>query len=219
MTIKADFNVHKKNFHLGIHLEIPSQGVTLLFGPSGSGKTTILRSIAGLEEHKDCFLQVNDMIWQDKTRFIPTHKRPIGYVFQEASLFNHLNVYKNLTYGLKRVPVLNRKICLDSAIELLGISHLLNRKPATLSGGERQRVAIARSLAVSPELLLMDEPLAALDHASKQDILPYLFSLHDELKIPIIYVTHAMDEITLADHIVRMESGRIKDSGSPVLFK
>ena len=146
--------------------------------------------------------------------FLPTHKRPLGYVFQEASLFAHLSVRRNLDYGLKRRPPAAARYRLEQAIELLGIGHLLDRKPDHLSGGERQRVAIARALAVSPKILLMDEPLAALDLARKQEILPYLERLHDELEIPVLYVSHSPDEVArLADHIVAMEAGRVVASG------
>ncbi len=147
-------------------------------------------------------------MWQDDKHWVPTHKRPIGYVFQEASLFTHLTVLGNLRYGLKRQRGAQR-VSLEQAIELLGIGHLLERKPDRLSGGERQRVGIARALALSPSLLLMDEPLAALDLKRKQEILPYLERLHDELDIPLLYVSHSPDEVArLADHLVVLEAGR-----------
>jgi molybdate transport system ATP-binding protein len=193
---------------------MPAQGVTALYGPSGCGKTTLLRAIAGLEYHDDGFLRVGDAIWQDDRRFVPTHRRALGYVFQEASLFAHLTVRRNLEYGVKRVPPAERKVAMERAIELLGIGTLLERKPAGLSGGERQRVAIARALAVNPRLLLMDEPLAALDPDRKQDILPYLESLHRELDIPVIYVSHLPEEVArLADHLVLMDAGRVLATG------
>ncbi len=214
MSIQARFQLHRGDFSLDVDLHIPSRGITALFGPSGCGKTTLLRAIAGLERCPDGFLQVDDMQWQQGKTLVPPHQRPLGYVFQEASLFPHLNVRRNLEYGLKRVAVTKRKISLDRAIELLGIAPLLARKPHKLSGGERQRVAIARALAVSPRLLLMDEPLAALDVTRKQEILPYLESLHRELDIPVIYVSHSPDEVArLADHLVLMEAGRVSASG------
>jgi molybdate transport system ATP-binding protein len=139
----------------------------------------------------------------------------VGYVFQEPSLFDHIDVRGNIEYGYKRLAKAERKISLDKAIELSGVGHLLQRKPDTLSGGERQRVAIARALAVSPGILLMDEPLAALDPARKQEILPYLESMHDELDIPVIYVSHSTDEVArLADHLVLLEEGRVIASGA-----
>ncbi|WP_456412215.1 molybdenum ABC transporter ATP-binding protein [Thiolapillus sp.] len=215
MSIRARFQLCKEEFSLDVDLRIPARGITALFGPSGCGKTTLLRAIAGLEHCPEGFLQIGNMRWQEEKRFVPPHRRPLGYVFQEASLFPHLNVRRNLEYGLRRVPAAQRKIPLDRAIELLGISPLLQRKPHKLSGGERQRVAIARALAVSPRLLLMDEPLAALDQARKQEILPYLESLHRELDIPVIYVSHSPDEVArLADHLVLMERGRISAAGA-----
>jgi molybdate transport system ATP-binding protein len=214
MTIEARFRVDRGAFVLDVELSMPAQGVTALYGPSGCGKTTLLRAIAGLERHDDGFLKVGDAVWQDERRFVPTHRRALGYVFQEASLFAHLTVRRNLEYGVKRVPPAERKVAMERAIELLGIGALLDRKPASLSGGERQRVAIARALAVNPRLLLMDEPLAALDPSRKQDILPYLESLHRELDIPIIYVSHLSDEVArLADHLVLIDAGRVLATG------
>ena len=161
-SIEARFRLDWPNFSLDVDLSLPVRGVTALFGHSGSGKTTLLRCIAGLERAPQGRLVVGDEVWQDTGRWVPTHQRPIGYVFQEASLFAHLSVMGNLRYGLKRATGAQRA-GLDQAIALLGIGHLLDRKPGTLSGGERQRVGIARALAVNPRLLLMDEPLAALD--------------------------------------------------------
>jgi molybdate transport system ATP-binding protein len=212
-NIQARFRVDWPGFSLDVDLALPGRGVTALFGSSGSGKTTLLRCIAGLERSSRGLLSFNGEIWQDDKTWLPTHRRPLGYVFQEASLFPHLSVLGNLRYGMKRV-ISERKVGLEQAVELLGIGHLLERKPDHLSGGERQRVAIARALAVSPRLLLMDEPLAALDLKRKQEILPYLERLHDELEIPVLYVSHSPDEVArLADHLVVMEGGRILVSG------
>ncbi len=214
MTIEVRFRIDRSDFVLDVDVEIPATGITAVFGPSGCGKTTLLRAIAGLEPCHDGYLRVGEMLWQDGAHFVPPHKRPLGYVFQEASLFAHLNVRRNLEYGVKRVPVSQRKVSMERAIELLGIGPLLEHRADQLSGGERQRVAIARALAVSPGILLMDEPLAALDQARKQEILPYLESLHDELEIPVIYVSHSPDEVArLADHLVLLEAGRIRASG------
>lgn len=213
-AIRARFRLERRDFLLDVDLDLPGRGVTALFGPSGSGKTTLLRLIAGLERAEGGELSVNGQVWQDSATFLPTHRRPLGYVFQEASLFSHLNIRRNLEFGMKRVDAAARKVSLDQAINLLGIGHLLERKPASLSGGERQRVGIARALAVSPRILLMDEPLAALDLARKQEILPYLERLHDELEIPVLYVSHAPDEVArLADHIVVMDAGKAVASG------
>ncbi len=212
--IQARFHLVWPGFTLDIDLELPARGVTALFGPSGCGKTTLLRCIAGLERAPQGHLRISGDVWQDDDgNWRPTHKRPLGYVFQEASLFPHLTVMGNLRYGMWRISQA-QQVSLDQAIELLGIAHLLERKPAGLSGGERQRVAIARALLTSPRLLLMDEPLAALDLARKNEFMPYLERLHGELDIPVIYVTHAPDEVArLADHIVVMDAGRAIASG------
>lgn len=212
-NFKAKFNVEWPGFTLAVDLDLPARGVTALFGPSGSGKTTLLRCIAGLERAKQGHLSFKGEVWQDESTWLPTHQRPLGYVFQEASLFSHLSVLGNLRYGLKRT-LDARKPALDQAVELLGIGHLLDRKPDCLSGGERQRVGIARALAVNPRILLMDEPLAALDLKRKQEILPYLERLHDELDIPVLYVSHSPDEVArLADHIVVMDEGKVLAHG------
>lgn len=211
--LEARFRLDWPGFTLDVDVRLPATGVSALFGHSGSGKTTLLRCIAGLERAPKGVLRINGEIWQDEHTWLPTHKRPLGYVFQEASLFEHLSVLGNLRYGMKRVGG-DSKISIDQSIDLLGIGPLLDRKPDRLSGGERQRVAIARALALSPRLLLMDEPLAALDLQRKQEILPYLERLHDELAIPIVYVSHSPDEVArLADYIVAMEGGRVRFEG------
>jgi molybdate transport system ATP-binding protein len=213
-----DVRLHLKYsaFALEVDLHLPGRGVTALYGHSGSGKTTCLRCIAGLERAADGFVQVNDEVWQDSRSglFVPPHKRALGYVFQEASLFPHLSVRANLEFGLKRIPRAQRRVDMAQATELLGIGHLLERHPQHLSGGERQRIGIARALLTSPRLLLMDEPLAALDSKRKSEILPYLERLHDELDIPVLYVSHAQDEVArLADHIVLLSEGKALASG------
>lgn len=211
--IQARFHLDWPGFVLDVDLDLPARGVTALFGHSGSGKTTLLRCIAGLERPRQGRLVVNDEVWQDTHHWLPTHQRPLGYVFQEASLFAHLSVLGNLRYGLRRTRGPQR-VSLDQAIDLLGIGHLLARMPDRLSGGERQRVSMARALSLSPRLLLMDEPLAALDLARKQDILPYLERLHAELDIPVLYVSHSPDEVArLADHIVVLKDGRAVAAG------
>ncbi|EQA35892.1 molybdate ABC transporter, ATP-binding protein [Leptospira inadai serovar Lyme str. 10] len=203
----------RERFALNVDLNLPERGVTGLFGSSGSGKTTLLRCIAGLENTTRGFLSVGGTIWQNDNYSLPTHKRQLGYVFQEPSLFPHLSVSGNLSYGLKRTKC-DRQINLNQTIELLGIEHLLERKTDNLSGGERQRVAIARALVTSPRLLLMDEPMASLDKKRKQEILPYLERLNQELKIPVLYVSHSLDEIVrLADHIIIMEDGKVTATG------
>ena len=210
--IEACFRIDWPGFTLDVDLVLPKRGVTALFGHSGSGKTTLLRCIAGLERAPQGRLAVDGEIWQDDARWLPTHRRPLGYVFQEASLFPHLSVLDNLRYGMKRTAA--QHVSLDQAIELLGIAALLDRKPDLLSGGEKSRVGIARALAVSPRILLMDEPLAALDLKRKQEILPYLEKLHDELDIPVLYVSHSPDEVArLADHLVALDNGRCVANG------
>jgi molybdate transport system ATP-binding protein len=213
--IRADFKLQLESFALDISFCAPNRGVTALFGPSGSGKTTLLRCIAGLESATGS-LQINGDVWQDDTKFLDTHRRPLGYVFQESSLFPHMSVRANLEYGLKRIPQSERKVPLEQVVEWLGLGRLIERgDPAKLSGGERQRIAIGRALLTSPRLLLMDEPLSALDTGSKQEILPYLERLHRELNIPVLYVSHALDEVArLADHLVLLEQGRVIASGA-----
>ncbi|MEF9948981.1 MAG: molybdenum ABC transporter ATP-binding protein [Comamonas sp.] len=214
--ISAQLKLNRSDFSLDVDLQLPGHGVTALFGPSGCGKTTCLRSLAGLERAQGR-VAVNGNIWQDDARkqWLPTHQRALGYVFQEASLFPHLSVQKNIDYGLKRTPVERRKVSRDRAVELLGIAHLMDRMPATLSGGERQRVAIARALATSPEVLLMDEPLAALDAQRKAEVLPYLEQLQRHLQIPVIYVSHSLDEVArLAQYMVLLNTGRVVAQGA-----
>ncbi len=214
-AVTAQFQLDYGAFTLDAELNLPGSGVSVLFGHSGSGKTTLLRCMAGLQRAAQGYLAVNGEVWQDNEHrlFLPPHQRPLGYVFQEANLFPHLTVQGNLHYGLKRAK--GSQVILDQAIALLSIGHLLTRKPERLSGGERQRVAIARALATNPKLLLMDEPLAALDWARKQEILPFLEKLHSSLAIPIVYVTHAADEVArLADYLVVMAQGRAIASGS-----
>lgn len=214
--IEVRLQLNYSGFALDVDLQLPGRGVTALYGHSGSGKTTCLRCIAGLERASDGFVQINDHVWQDSRNgvFVPPHKRALGYVFQEASLFPHLSVLANLEFGLKRIPKAQRRVDLAQATQLLGIGHLLERHPQHLSGGERQRVGIARALLTSPQLLLMDEPLAALDSQRKGEILPYLERLHDQLEIPVLYVSHAQDEVArLADHIVLLSEGKALASG------
>jgi molybdate transport system ATP-binding protein len=213
-VIDAKFYFRRGSFTLDVDFCIPARGVCAVFGASGCGKTTLLRAIAGLEANSNGRLQVADMRWQQGDVFVPPHQRALGYVFQESSLFAHLNVRRNLEYGLKRVAVSERKVSLEQAIHLLGIESLLERQPHSLSGGEKQRVAIARALAVSPRLLLMDEPLAALDQSRKQEVMPYLKALHQELDIPVMYVSHALEEVAqLADYLILMEAGGIVATG------
>jgi len=212
--IECQLKIKQGGFTLDVEFCAPAKGVTVVFGSSGCGKTTLLRALAGLEKSDDGFLKVGDSIWQDGKNFIPPHMRSVGYVFQEASLFDHLNVRGNLEYGARRAKEAGKDF-MGRALDLLDIRPLLERTTEQLSGGERQRVAIARALAVNPDILLMDEPLSALDLKRKKEILPYLDSLHHELDIPLIYVTHSPDEASrLADHLVLLEEGRVVGSGA-----
>ena len=216
MSIRIRFHIDRGGFALDVDLDLPAQGVSALFGHSGSGKTTLLRAIAGLERAPGGYMALGGEVWQDEARgiYMPTWQRAVGYVFQEASLFPHLSVRGNLEFGQKRARRKEGQPSLDAVAELLGIAPLLGQDPARLSGGERQRVAIARTLLAAPRLLLMDEPLAALDLKRKLEILPYLERLHDELALPIIYVSHAADEVArLADHLVLLDAGRVSASG------
>jgi molybdate transport system ATP-binding protein len=214
VSIEVRFEVHHAGFRLALELSLPGQGVSALFGPSGCGKTSVLRAIAGLDVYPQGYLRVGGEIWQEDSRCLPPHRRALGYVFQEPSLFPHLSVRGNLEYGLRRVPAAERRVGFDQAVALLGLAQLLERRPVSLSGGECQRVAIARALLASPRLLLMDEPLAALDTAAKAAILPFLERLHAELALPVIYVSHALDEVArLADHLVLMEAGQVCAAG------
>ncbi len=214
--IEVRLRLGRGGFALDVAFAAPATGITAIFGPSGCGKTTVLRAVAGLVRATGR-VALGDQAWQDDARgvFVPTHRRSIGYVVQEAALFPHLSVRRNLAYGLRRADRASRRaVDLDALVDLLGIGRLLERSPATLSGGERQRVAIARALAPAPRLLLMDEPLAALDAQRKAEILPYLERLHRDLRIPVLYVSHSVDEVArLADRVLLMRDGRIEAQG------
>ena len=211
--IECKIKIHLESFILDANFSIPDRGITVVFGPSGSGKTTLLRAIAGLEKSDKGFLKIGDSVWQEGGNFLATHKRQIGYVFQDASLFDHLDVKGNLNFVIKRAVGLKEDF-IESIHNLLEIKSLLNRRTTQLSGGERQRVAIARALLTNPKILLLDEPLSALDMKRKNEILPYLDSIHNDLEIPILYVTHSQSEMSrLADHLLLIEDGHIIGSG------
>ncbi len=212
--ITACFKLKRKEFQLDVSFTTPGKGVTALFGPSGSGKTTLLRCIAGLENPDRARFFINGQCWHDENKNRAVHRRPIAYVFQEPSLFPHLNVRENMAYGWRRIPKQQRKLRFDDVSAWLGLEAFLERKTEELSGGQRQRVAIARALLTSPELLLMDEPLASLDVNGKAEILPYLESLCQQLDIPIFYVSHSPEEVQqLADHLILLEQGRVTGAG------
>ena len=215
--IEARFQLdYGSSFQLDVDLKLPNSGVSVLFGESGSGKTSVLRCIAGLQKPASSRLEINDRVWQDSSQnlFLPAYQRPVGYVFQQANLFPHLTVSENINFGVKRLGRSHQPAALTDLIELLGISQLLKRYPVKLSGGEQQRVAIARALALNPEILLLDEPLAALDLKRKQEVLPYLQRLQQSLQIPMIYITHSLTEMAqLADHLVLLANGRVLAAG------
>ncbi|MBQ0783497.1 MAG: molybdenum ABC transporter ATP-binding protein [Amphritea sp.] len=216
MSLYCRFKGSLGQFELDAEFDLPESGISVLFGPSGCGKTTLLRCLAGLNRLEGQF-DINGETWQSDTYFLPVYKRPVGYVFQEASLFPHLSVRANLLFGQKRVKTsqnINGYISFDRLVELLSIGPLLERSVVRLSGGERQRIAIARALLTNPRLLLMDEPLSALDSHNKAEIIHYLERLHRELTIPIIYVTHSHEEVSrLADYVVVMETGKTVAAG------
>jgi molybdate transport system ATP-binding protein len=216
-TIDARYAGTLGRFRLDVAFEAPMRGITALFGPSGCGKTTILRCVAGLNRLPGR-LVVDGELWQDHDRgeFREPYRRPVGYVFQEASLFPHLSVRGNLLYGRRRALRMGAadEIRLDDVVELLGIAALMERATGALSGGERQRVALGRALLAQPRLLLMDEPLAALDRTTKEEILPYFEALHASLSIPVFYVSHDLSEVErLADHLVLLDAGRVVAAG------
>lgn len=214
--VVCNYTLQRPDFEFAVDLEIPCQGITGIYGVSGSGKTTLLRCIAGLEPTARGRLVVAGDVWQDSQSsiFVPVHKRSIGYVFQEPQLFEHLTVEDNLRYGQRRIQTA-RVIDIGQVIDLLDLAPLLGRKSRDLSGGETQRVAIGRALLRSPRLVLMDEPLAALDRARRDEILPFLDRLHARLSVPILYVSHNIDEVCrLCDHLVVMERGMALASGA-----
>lgn len=198
-TIALRHVLRRRDFKLDVDVKIPARGITGLFGESGSGKTTLLRCIAGLEAG----------LTHDRR---PVHRRGVGYVFQEPQLFPHLDVLGNIEFGMRRSRA--SRVNQQQVVDMLDLSGLLDRKPGGLSGGEAQRVAIASVLLRSPRLVLMDEPLASLDQRRKEELLPYLDRLHDELSVPIVYVSHSIDEVSrLCDHLLLIDNGRIVASG------
>jgi len=212
-ALRANLRLQRGTFSLAAELIAPASGISVIFGPSGCGKTTLLRCIAGLDEASGS-VALADSIWQDSAQriFIPTHQRRTALVFQDARLFTHLDVAGNLDYAAKRSAI--AAVRRQEIIALLDLAALMKRRCTTLSGGERQRVAIARALMTDPQLLLLDEPLAALDADRKGEILPYLTSLRTQLQLPMLYVTHNFDELlTLADHLILMRDGVITAQG------
>jgi molybdate transport system ATP-binding protein len=213
-----DFTAEKQlgDFRFSAAFSLPATGVLALFGRSGAGKTTLINFLAGLARPDSGRISVHDrLLFDSKTGVdVPPEHRRIGYVFQEDRLFPHLDVTANLLYGYRRAPTADRSIRLAEIVELLGIAHLLKRRPAGLSGGEKQRVAIGRALLANPKLLLLDEPLSGLDAARKAEILPFIERLRDELRLPIVYVSHDFGEIIrLADRVVLLDHGAVAGAG------
>lgn len=212
-----DVWVEKKlgDLELQASFKVP-RGVTALFGPSGAGKTSLVNIMAGLLKPDKGRIALGEKVLFDSSRNInlPPERRGVGLVFQDGRLFPHLSVKSNLLYGMRLVPSQRRHLGLDEVVELMGIAPLLKRRPATLSGGEKQRVAVGRALLTSPQLLLMDEPLASLDQARKQEVLPFLARLPKKLGLPIVFVSHSAREVEfLADRVVKLSQGKITSQG------
>lgn len=215
MTLSVAIQKRLGEFALDVRFEAP-EGVTVLFGRSGSGKTSVVNAVAGLMRPDAGRITLEDEVLFDGAarRSVPVHRRRVGYVFQDSRLFPHLDIRQNLAYG-RRARGLKGTGAMDRIVALLGLEDLLARRPGALSGGEAQRVAIGRALLSEPRMLLMDEPLAALDAPRKADILPYLERLQAETGLPILYVSHNLSEVArLATHLVVLERGRVLKAGS-----
>lgn len=207
----------REAFSLDVAIEVSSPGLIALFGRSGCGKTTLVNIVAGLLDADEARIVIDAVVLEDTRQRmrVPAERRRIGYVFQDARLFPHLNVLGNLRYGERRARGAGQGITFEFVVQLLGLAALLQRRPHQLSGGEKQRVALGRALLSQPSLLLLDEPLAALDAPRREEVLPYIEKLRDELAIPIIYVSHQFEEVLrLATHVVLLDQGRVVAQGS-----
>lgn len=214
MSLSFRFKHSLDDFNLEVETSITEQGVTAIYGPSAAGKTSLLRLLAGLDRAERGQIVFNDSTWQSDTLWVPPWKRRLAYVFQQPSLFEHQDVSANLSFASDRASANNTRLSQDQIVEIFDLGHLLARSVTNLSGGQQQRVAMARALCSQPRLLLMDEPLSALDEAAKKQILPYLESLCAESGIPIVYVSHSLREVArLADSIILMDQGRIVSQG------
>ena len=206
-------------FELAVKAALPLAGVTAVFGPSGSGKSSLLRLIAGFERPASGHISLENHVWAGGPAqvFLPSHKRGVAYVFQDGRLLPHLSVKGNLLYADKRADASRHAYSVQDVVSAFDLEALMARKPATLSGGERQRVALAQALLTRPRLLLLDEPLSALDERRKQDILPYLGRLQNQFSIPMLYVSHDIGEVTrIADNVLMLEAGRKTGFGETV---
>jgi molybdate transport system ATP-binding protein len=211
-TLSLDVRLERPGFTLSVQHALPLTGITALFGPSGSGKTTLLRVIAGLEPEARGNVEFDGESWQSEMARVPAHERRIGYVFQDGRLFPHLTVEQNLLFAAQRAR--HQSIDVDAAVQALDLCELRARRPASLSGGEQQRVAIARALLTSPRLMLMDEPLSSLDIVRKREILPHIEKLPQTFGVPVLYVTHNVDEVArLANDVVLLAGGKIAAHG------
>ena len=214
-TIRLRYVLRRARFSLNVEAEFPSRGVTAVFGASGAGKTSLLRCVAGLERAEEAYLELDGTRLDDLASglCLPAHRRAVAFVFQEPRLFSHLSVEANIRYGQRRCDR-SPAVGFEELVEILGIEALLARAPSGLSGGEAQRVAIARALMSAPRLVLMDEPLSALDAARRQEVLPFLERLHARLPVPLVYVSHQQEEVLrLADTLIALDSGRVFASG------
>lgn len=211
MSLEAAIRHTQGEFVIDVSMTMKGPA-SALFGASGAGKTSILNAIAGLLKPAQGRIVFNGAVWCDTGSgvFVPAHRRRIGYVFQEGRLFPHMSVQKNLLYGRRNQKDIHDGVKFDEIVELLGIKHLLDRKPAALSGGETQRAAIARALLSQPQLLLMDEPLASLDEKRRQEVLPYIEKLRDRFALPVVYVSHSRSEVErVANEIFVIDEGRV----------
>jgi molybdate transport system ATP-binding protein len=217
MTISVNIRHELGGFTLAVEFAVAEPGVTVLFGRSGAGKSQTVQAIAGLTRPNSGVIEINGQTVLDTERrlFVPPRRRRVGYVFQDSRLFPHMSVNSNLLYGWRRNGRPGGVQAVSELVELLGIGHLLERRPSALSGGERQRIALGRALLANPQVLLLDEPMAALDAERKAEIMPYLERLRDEARIPILYVSHSLEEVTrLADHMILMVNGRAAAQGA-----
>ncbi|WP_417492458.1 molybdenum ABC transporter ATP-binding protein [Maricaulis sp.] len=213
-TLSLQLRSRRGEFRLEVEAEIPLAGITAVFGPSGSGKTSLLRLIAGLDRPDQGRIALGQDVWSDRGIFVPAHRRPAALVFQDARLFGHLSVAGNLAYAERRAGAAETRFAAETIIETLDLAPLLERRPASLSGGEAQRVALARALLSQPRLLLLDEPMAGLDHARKAELLPYLDTTLRQLGIPALYVSHSVEEVVrLADRVLALSQGHVVAMG------